>query len=102
MRVVWTREATEDLENVLAYNAARNPAAAASVAERIDRALDDIVLFPRSARLDPETGCREAVVRGLPLPIIYMLTGELIEIIAVFHTSRDPASKRRAGTDPGP
>jgi plasmid stabilization system protein ParE len=66
MRVVWTREATNDLENVLAYIAARNPAAAATVAERIDRAVEDIAFFPRAARLDHETGCREAVVRGCP------------------------------------
>lgn len=98
MRVVWTPEATDDLENVLAYIAARNPAAAASVAERIDRAVDDIAFFPRAARLDRESGCREAVVRGLPLLIIYAVTGDLIEIIAVFHTSRDPATKRRPRT----
>ena len=94
MRAVWTREAADDLESVLSYIAARNPIAAAAVAERIDRTVDDIVSFPRAARLDQETGCREAVVRGLPLLIIYTVTSDLIEIIAVFHTSRDPASKR--------
>lgn len=95
MRVVYTDDALADLENILSYIAERNPAAAAYVAARIELAVDDIALFPRASRLDPETGVREHVVPGLPVLIIHQVDDELIEIIAIFHTSRDPASKRR-------
>ena len=95
MRLAWTPEAADDLDNVLSYIAERNPTAAASVAARIDRTVSNILYFPHAARLDAETGARECVVRGLPLLIIYTVTDDLIEIIAVFHTSRDPRHKRR-------
>ncbi len=42
MRVVWTREAADDLEDVLRYIAERNPAAAERVAELVDRTIDSI------------------------------------------------------------
>lgn len=95
MRVVWTPEATDDLEAILSYLADRSPAAAASVAARIDHTLHAISQFPRAGRLDDETGAREWVVPGLPLLIIYVESTDLIEIIALFHTARDPETKRR-------
>lgn len=95
MKIVYTKEALIDLEGVLSYIAERNPAAAASVAARIDSAIADIALFPRASRLDPDTGARERIVRGLPLLIVYTVSDDLVEIIAIFHTSRNPAAKRR-------
>ena len=94
MRVRWTREAAADLEDVLSYIAERNPAAAAAVADRIEETITVIKQWPYAARQDKETGVREAVIRGLPLLVIYTINS-LVEIIAVFHTSRNPATKRR-------
>lgn len=42
-----------------------------------------------------ETGTREFSVPGLPYIVIYIDDGDAVEIIAVFHTSRNPASKRK-------
>jgi plasmid stabilization system protein ParE len=95
MRVEWTLDAEADLENILSYIADRDAVAAASVAQRIDRAVDTIAHFPRAARLDEETGAREYVVRGLPLLIIYVAADDWVEIIGIFHTARDPEGKPR-------
>jgi toxin ParE1/3/4 len=95
MKIVYTKEALADLEGILSYIAERNPTAAASVAARIDSAVADIALFPLASRLDEETGARERIVRGLPLLIIHTVSDGLVEIIAIFHTSRNPAAKRR-------
>ena len=38
---------------------------------------------------------REFLVHGLPLLIMYAESDDLVEIIAVVHTSRDPSSKPR-------
>lgn len=95
MKILYTEEALADLEGFLSYIAERSPAAAASVAARIDAAIADLALFPLASRLDPETGVRERVVRGVPLLIIHTVSDDLIEIVAIFHTSRDPAAKRR-------
>ena len=96
MKVVWTREATDDLIGVLEYIRARSPAGAASVAAAaaIDKTEKSIAQFPRAGRLDPETGCRELIVGRFSLLMIYTV-GEIAEIIALFHTSRDSATKRR-------
>ena len=94
MKVVYTEEALADLDQLLSYIAERNPRAAAHVAARIDAAVAAIAMFPQASRLDPETGARERAVPGLPVLVIHTVSNDLVEIIAIFHTSRDPASKR--------
>ncbi len=95
MKVVWTLEALKDLINVLDYIRERSPAGASSVAAAIAATEKTIAQFPRAGRLDTETGCRESVVGRFPLLIVYVVGVELAEIIALFHTSRDPGTKRR-------
>lgn len=95
MKVVWTPEAADDLDNILSFIAGRSPQAAASVAARIEHSLQAISEFPRAGRIDTETGAREWPIPGLPLLVIYVHDDALIEVIALFHTSRDPADKRR-------
>lgn len=96
MPIRWTKEAADDLENLLAYIEQDSPLAAVHVARRISQTIQNIILFPEAARLDRETGTHEAVVRGLPLIIIYNVTNSFIEVIAVFHTARNPKNRRRA------
>lgn len=91
----WTKEAADDLENLLVHIEQDSLLAAEHVAHRISQTIRNITLFPDAARLDRETGTREAVVRGLPLLIVYNVTNSFIGIIAVFHTARDPKNKRR-------
>ena len=74
---------------------------AASMAARVSDTEVAIATFPRASRRDPDTGAYEAVVRRMPLLLIYVAVPdghEQADIIAVFHTSRDPAAKpgRRA------
>ena len=96
--VVWTTPALSDLEQILTYTAERSPQGAASIANRVERSLLDIATFPRANRRDEVTGVYECVVKGMPLLLIYELLGQpdgtdRAEIVAVFHTSRDPVSK---------
>lgn len=99
-RVVWTQAALIDLEQVLNYIAERSRQGAATVAAGIRQSIMDIETLPRAARRDPATGIYERNVRGAPLLLIYDLViasdGETqAEIIAVFHTARDPDTKPR-------
>lgn len=96
MRVVWTPEAASDLEQVLNCVARHSAAAAADIAARIDKTIESIGQFPHAGRFDPESCCRERVVGRYPLLIVHSVDdrSELVEIIAVFHTSRDPRIKR--------
>ena len=51
--------------------------------------------LPLCGRLHEPSNTREFPVPGLPYVVIYQPDAGRIDIIAVFHTSRDPASKRR-------
>ena len=64
------------------------------VADRIGRAVRNIGYFPAVGRRHERTGTREYLVRGLPYLLVYTVDDESIEIIALFHTSRDPEAKR--------
>ncbi len=97
-RIIWTRPALDDLADILAYVQARSRQGAATIATRVEEALASIVTFPRANRLNNETGSYECVLRGVPLLLIYELVSAgpddvRAEIIAVFHTSRDPDTK---------
>lgn len=94
MTPTWTPEAVSDLEDILAYVAERNPAAASHVAERIDHSVATLARYPKAGRHDAETGCYEWPIPGLPLLVVYVFDMETMRIIALFHTSRDPATKR--------
>ena len=94
MRVTWTVDAANDLAHVLEYIADKSPVGAASVATVITTTVASISDFPNAGRMDPETGCRERLVGRYPLLLIYKVGTNLVEIIALFHTSRDPATKR--------
>lgn len=96
MTPTWTPEAISDLKDILAYIAERNPTAAAHVAERIDHSVLTLTNFPRAGRFDTAAKCYEWPVPGLPLQLVYVIDADTLEIIALFHTSRDPATKRRS------
>src|SRR3977135_10977 len=94
MRVVYTADALGDVRQVLSFVADQSPTHAPQVAARIDLAVKALGVFPRAARFDRETNTYERPMPGLPLLLIYTVSDELVEVIAVFHTARDPAAKR--------
>ena len=96
LKVAWTVDAANDLANVLEYTADKSPVGAASVATAIAATVASISEFPNAGRMDAETGCRERLVARYPLLLIYKVSADVAEIIALFHTSRDPATKRGA------
>ncbi len=92
MSVVFRDEAISDLDEIARYIGQNNPAAADRVIARIHRTIDR---FPYSGRLNPANSTREFAVPGLPYLIIYLPAADVVDIIAIFHTSRDPNTKRQ-------
>lgn len=88
-----TSRAYRDVENILTYIQERNPQAAGAIAERIEHTLDLICEMPLIGRPSDRPGARECPVRHAPLLVVYQLTGDTIEVLSVFHTSRDPNQK---------
>jgi toxin ParE1/3/4 len=98
--VEWSEAALDDLRAINAYLRPRSRQGAATLARRIEAAEVNIATFPRASRRDCASGTYEYVIRGMPYLLIYaMQSSESIEgdqravIPAVFHTSRDPATK---------
>ena len=55
-KVVWTRDAVDDLELILDFIEQRSRQGAATVAAGVRRTLQDIEAFPRAARQDQGNG----------------------------------------------
>ena len=95
MRVIWSRRALRDLEQIRDYIAQDSAAYALSFVERLVRATRRLPTFPRSARAMPEAeddNIREVIYQGYR--IIYRLTPDAVEIVTVVHGSRDLAGQQ--------
>lgn len=89
MRVIWTRQAVEDVEAITTYVARDSPRYAALLADRLVAAVERVAQFPESGRIVPEIGdptLRE-VVHG-NYRIVYRLGSAAVEVIAVHHGAR--------------
>ena len=94
--IVFREQALTDLEGISAYISQDNPAAAERVIKRIYTVIfNTIATFPRSGT-QGDGLAREFAVPGLQYLIVYIPTDAFIDVIGVFHSARDPASKPRA------
>lgn len=91
MRLVITEPAGHDLDGIVDYIAADNPAAAASVYQKIVATARRLKDFPALGRSGWLPGTRELVVPDLPYIIVYQVEAahNTISILAVFHDARD-------------
>ncbi len=95
MKVVYTRHAADDLENIFNFIADRsNRNIAKSVIARIVRAVErQLPLFPESGRLGVVPDTYELVVSSLPYIVVYGLSDTEIIIHGVFHGAQDRHDK---------
>lgn len=90
MILEWSRQAEADLEEAVAYIARDNVSAAIAVEERVIDAVQGLERFPMKGRARATRNARELVVSATPFVVIYRVAGDRIEIMRVWHTSRDP------------
>ena len=89
MKVIWSRRALRDVENIRDYIAQDSPAYAQPFIERLLRTTRRLGRFPRSGRSMPEAhdpDIREVIYHAYR--IVYRLRREAIEIVIVAHGSR--------------
>ena len=89
MRVIWTRQAVEDVEAIKAYVARDSLRYAALLAERIVGAVDRLESFPESGRVVPEVGdntLREVIFGAYR--IVVRVQTESVQVITVHHAAR--------------
>lgn len=90
MKLRWLKNALKSLRSVLQFIAAENPEATSKVVIRIERSVERLREYPLSGRTGTVAGTREIVVPGLPYLIVYHVTENEVQILRVFHTSRQP------------
>jgi toxin ParE1/3/4 len=88
VKLVFKRRALRHLDQIHAYIAKENPAAAARVVERIVEATGRLSFMPMSARPGVVKGTRLLVVRGLPYIVVYRVRADTVELLAVLHAAR--------------
>ena len=92
MKLVYSRQALTDLNQIAAYyNASASPAIAESIATRLETVIDRICRLPKAApRVSQRSQVRVVTVVRYPFRIFYRVRGETIDILHIRHTSRRP------------
>jgi len=90
MRILWTDEALDDLEEILAYYYLEaSPRTAAAVERRIIGEIESLPPYPERIReSDRVPGARELVVTKLPYVVFVQVLEDSIVVLNVVHTKR--------------
>jgi plasmid stabilization system protein ParE len=86
-RVVWTPEAAENLDSIVAYIEAFNPAAARRVGQRLVRLAESLAEFSERGR-PAEEGKREMTIVP-PYVLRYFVADDRVLILRIRHGARD-------------
>jgi plasmid stabilization system protein ParE len=91
--ILWSEDALQELEDIVAYIARDNRVAADRVADRIERTVDQLA-FMATGRRGRVNGTFEKVVSGAPYIIAYALGStaagqESLTVLRVIHMARD-------------
>lgn len=89
MRPAIAEAALVEIEEALAWYAAQSPRAAADFAAALDRAFEQIVLYPRRW-LSVSRRHRRCIVDRFPYSVIYQLMADGPTVVAVAHHHRRP------------
>ena len=89
MRIRWTPEAANDLEQIARHILRDNPSAARSVVRTVTEGIERLTQFPNLGRSGQVPNTRELVFSSLPYLAIYRVKGEAVEILRIYHGAQD-------------
>jgi plasmid stabilization system protein ParE len=89
LRVQWREEALADLQRYYDWLKAVEGANPARVIRRIRMAANSMRRLGDIGRPGGKRGARELSVRNAPYVIVYVVIGEIADIMAVYHTAQD-------------
>ena len=89
MRLRWTAEAANDLEDISDYLLEHWPSRAQSTVRRIYDEVSTLRKFPRMGRETERPGVRALVISPLPYVCVYRIEADAVVLLHLFHTSRD-------------
>lgn len=89
MKIVWSRQAADDLAEAHGYISRDDPGAANAAIRRIVTLVETrLPATPHMGRPGRVAGTRELVVPGTPFIVPYRVRGRQIEIVRVYHAAR--------------
>ena len=86
-QLVWSAEASDELDEIVEFISERNEAAAIRLLDLIEHTAEQIPLHPFMYRPGRKAGTREAVVHPNYL-LVYEVTDEEVTILSVLHARR--------------
>jgi toxin ParE1/3/4 len=90
MKVVYTAEALDDLDQILAFITANYPTISEAFQLRLRSVVARIGKWPQSAQEVAERpGVRVVPLVRYPYKIFYQLAGDAVEILHIHHAARD-------------
>lgn len=94
----WSHDAETDLDDITAYIARDDVAAAVRMRDEIERRLELLADHPRAGRRGRVGGTRELVLAGTPYIGVYGIQGDDVLILRVLHGARQwpPRDETRA------
>jgi len=93
MKIRLMKAAIRDLREAQAYIAVDDPRAAKQVVLRLQKAVELIATRPEIGRPNADGATREWSVPGLPYVIPYRIAGDVLEVVRIWHNSRDRPEK---------
>lgn len=88
-QIVYAAPAEKDLVDIVSYIAADNLNAATKVYDAIRDTIDRLASFPEMGRPGRLDGTREFPVTSLPYLVVYAITTETLNVLAILHMARD-------------
>jgi len=88
MRSLFASQATQDLDEIFDYILEESPESASAVLERIRERVVSLIEMPHQGRPGRVAGTRELVVPRTPFVVPYQVTGNMLEILRVYHGAR--------------
>jgi len=88
VEIDWSPLALARLQEIRAYVALDNPAAAERLATRIVAVVEALRNHPHLGRTGAEPGIRELIIGGTPYSIFYRVRGQRITISTIWHAAQ--------------
>jgi len=90
MQIVWLKKALLNLDEIAEYIAEENSQAASHVVSVIIEQVNLLATQPALGRSGRVLGTRELVISNTHYLVPYRIKNNIVEILCVFHTSRNP------------
>ena len=90
MKIRWTTEASENLEQIRRHIEEDNPEAALRTVRAIFHHIKKLSVFPSRGRTGRKKGTRELVLSASPYFVVYRVPDETVEILYIRHGAQQP------------